>query len=97
MKRVDTVSVGPQPQFEENVKYYVNGEEEVHEYNKGPDRKQFSLSVREILTEAGFTPVEHYELTRDSDNHKFESLDEHVPIEFGEKLTATYKGDTPVS
>lgn len=97
MKDDDKVVTRPQPKFEESVKYYVNGEEEVHEYNKGPDRKQPALSVREILVEAGFTPVEQYELTRDSDGRKFESLDELVPIEFGEKFTATYKGDTPVS
>ncbi len=96
MKDVDA-GAAPQSQFEESVKYYVNGEEEVHEYDKGPDREEFSLSVREILAEAGFTPVEDYELTRDSDNHEFESLDERVPIKFGERFTATYKGDTPVS
>lgn len=84
-------------QFEESVKFYVNGEEVVHEYNKGSDREKLTLSVREILASAGFTPVEDYELTRDSDNHKFDSLDVKVPVKFGEKFTATHKGDTPVS
>ena len=88
------LEAAPRSQFEESVKYYVNGEEEVHEYDKGPDREEFTLSVREILTSAGFTPVEDYELTRDSENHKFESLDDEVPVKFGESFTATHKADT---
>ena len=91
------VEAAPTSQFEESLKYYVNGEEIVHEYNKGSDREELKLSVREILTSAGFTPVEDYELTRDSDNQKFESLDAKVAVKFGERFTATHKGDTPVS
>ena len=47
--------------------------------------------------DAGVAPVEEYELTRDGAQHPFESLDEAVPIEFGERFTATFTGPTPVS
>ena len=87
----------PTSQGEETLKYWVNGEEEVQTYEKGPDRKRFTLSVREILESAGFTPAEDYQLSRNSDNRTFGSLDEEVPIEFGEHFTATHKADTPVS
>ena len=81
----------------EEVKFFVNGEEVVHSFQKPPDRKVFKLTVREILTIAGFTPVEDYELTRDVDSHKFTSLDEKVPVENGELFTATHKGPTLAS
>lgn len=82
---------------EEVIKYFVNGEEVTHAYEKPPDRERFTLTVSEILASAGFTPIEEYELTRDSDQRTFESPDEPVPVEFGEKFTATFKGATPVS
>ena len=82
---------------EEVIKYFVNGEEVTHAYQKPPDRERFTLTVHEILASAGFTPVEEYELTRDGAQHSFESLDEAVPIEFGERFTATFTGPTPVS
>ena len=82
---------------EEVIKYFVNGEEVTHAYQKPPDREPFTLTVGEILASAGFTPVEEYELTRDSDQHHFESADKPVPVEFGEEFTATFKGATPVS
>ena len=82
---------------EEVIKYYVNGEEVTHAYQKPPDREPFTLTVREILASADFTPVEDYELTSDSDQHHFESPDEAIPVEFGERFTATFKGATPVS
>ena len=81
----------------EEIKYFVNGEEVVHAYEKPPDREVFKLTVREILTSAGFTPPEEYELTSDADNHHYTSLDEEVPVDFGERFTATHKGVTPVS
>ncbi len=81
----------------EVIKYFVNDEEVTHTFEKPPERKRFMLSVRDILESAGFTPVEEYELTRDSDPRPFESLDEEVPIENGERFTATFKGATPVS
>ena len=82
---------------DEEIKFFVNGEDVVHTYQKPRDREEFTLSVREILTEAGFTPPEEYGLTRDADNHTFGSLDEEVPVKFGERFTATHTGVTPVS
>ena len=82
---------------DEEIKYYVNGEEVVHAYQKPPDREVFKLTVREVLTSAGFAPPEDYELTRDGDSRPFESLDDQIPIDFGERFTATHKGQTPVS
>ena len=82
---------------EEVIKYFVNGEEVTHPYQKPPDRERFTLTVRELLASAGFTPVEEYELTRDGAQHPFESSDEAVPVEFGERFTATFKGPTPFS
>ena len=82
---------------EEEIKYFVNGEEVVHSYTKPSDRTVFKLTVKEILTSAGFTPPEEYELTRDADNHEYTDLEEEIPIEFGERFTATHKGVTPVS
>ena len=81
----------------EEIKYFVNGEEVVHAYEKPPDREVFKLTVREILTSAGFAPPEEYELTSDADNHLYTSLDEEVPVDFGERFTATHTGVTPVS
>ena len=82
---------------QEVVKFYVNGEEVTHAYVKPPERKRFTLSVREILVSAGFTPAEEYELTRDADHHTYQTLDEEVPIENGDRFTATFKGPTPAS
>lgn len=79
------------------IKYFVNDEEVTHTFEKPPERKGFTLTVRDILESAGFTPVEEFELTRDSDHHLYDSLDEEVPIENGERFTATFKGSTPVS
>ena len=81
----------------EVVKYFVNDEEVTHTFDKPPERKKFTLSVGEILASAGFAPAEEYELTRDSDHHLFDSLDEEVPVENGDRFTATFKGATPVS
>ena len=87
----------PQSDNDEEIKYFVNGEEVIHIFQKPPDRKIFKLTVREILTSAGFTPAEEYELTRDADNHTYESLDDEVPIAHGDRFTATHKGPTPAS
>ena len=86
-----------QSENDEEIKYFVNGEEVTHSFHKPPDRKIFELTVREILASAGFTPAEDYELTRDADHHTYVSLDKKVPVENGEKFTATYKGPTPAS
>lgn len=94
---VQELEVNIEPETEESVKFYVNGEEIVYHYQKPDDRKAFELKVREILNVAGFTPVENYQLKRDSDNVPFASLDEEVPVRNGDHFTALYKGDTPAS
>jgi len=71
------------------ITYFVNGEPQ-----KTDERK---LTVREILTNAGFTPAEDYELVRDHGHHKFTDLDQEVPIHKRERFTALFKGPTPVS
>ena len=81
----------------EVIKYIVNGEEIEHEFEKPPERRRFSLTVREILESAEFAPVEEWELTRDQDNHTFESPDDDVTLVNGEQFTATFKGVAPVS
>ena len=91
------LEVQPQPENNEEIKFWVNEEEVVYSYQKPDERKSFKLSVRDILTLAGFTPVENFELTRDSDNQKFPSLDYEVPVEQGDHFTAKYNAPTPAS
>ena len=81
----------------EELKFFVNEEEVVYEYQKAPDRRGYVLTVGEILTSAGFVPIEDFELTRDSDGHTFDSSQDEVVLELGEHFTAIYKGQTPVS
>jgi hypothetical protein len=71
------------------VTYYVNGEKQT--------AKQDKLTVREILTAAGFTPVTDYQLTRDEGHHVYRDYDEEVPLHEDERFTATFVGPTPVS
>jgi hypothetical protein len=71
------------------VTYYVNGEEQTTTKDK--------LTVREILTEAGFTPAEEYRLIRDEGNHVYKDYDEEVPLHENERFTATFLGPTPTS
>ena len=92
-KQPETIIVQPH----EVIKFFVNGEEVEHEFEKPPKRGRFTLKVREILESAGFTPVDEWELTRDQDNHTFASLYEEVPLQQREQFTATFKGPTPVS
>jgi hypothetical protein len=81
----------------EELKFFVNEEEVVYEYQKSPDRRGYVLTVEQILTSAGFVPVDGFELTRDSDGQTFYSPEDEVTLELGEHFTATYKGQTPVS
>ena len=81
----------------EELKFFVNEEEVVYEYQKPPDRRGYVLTVEQILTSAGFVPVESFVLTRDSDGYTFDSSQAEVVLELGEHFTATYKGQTPVS
>jgi hypothetical protein len=69
--------------------YFVNGEK-----LRTTEKR---LTVREILKDAGFTPVKEYRLSRDFDHHVFERYDTEVPIRDGEKFTATFVGPTPTS
>ena len=91
------LEVQPQPENNEEIKFWVNEEEVVYSYQEPDERKVLKLSVRDILTLAGFTPVENFELTRDSDNQKFPSLDYEVPVEQGDHFTAKYNAPTPAS
>ena len=94
---VQEIEVHVEPETEESVKFFVNGEEVVYFFQKSDDRKVLKLTVREILSTAGFTPVEKFELKRDGENDPYTSLDEEVPVENGDHFTALYKGDTPAS
>ena len=71
------------------ITYSVNGENQVTEQHK--------LTVRQILEDAGFVPVEQYDLTRDDGHHTYTSYDEEVSLHDGERFTATYKGPTQTS
>ena len=83
--------------MDEEIKYFVNGEEVIHSYQKPPDRKVFTLTVNEVLESAGFKPPDEYELTRDADSHTYASGNDEVQITFGERFTATHKGPTQTS
>ena len=91
------LEVQPRPENNEEIKFWVNEEEVVYSYQKPDERAVFKLSVRDILTLAGFTPAENFELTRDSDNQKFPSLGYEVPVEQGDHFTAKYNAPTPAS
>jgi hypothetical protein len=71
------------------ITYYVNGESQTTHHHQ--------LTVRTILTSAGFTPAEDYRLVRDAGNHTYTNLDEAVPLHEGEKFTALFQGPTPTS
>jgi hypothetical protein len=69
--------------------YFVNGERlTTHEGD---------LTVRQILTAAGFTPVEQYRLTRDKGDLVFTDYGHKVELHEDERFTATYVGPTPTS
>lgn len=71
------------------ITYFVNGEEE-----STTERK---VTVKEVLTRAGFTPVEDYDLTSDAGNQTFSDPAEVINIHQGERFTATFTGTTPTS
>ena len=81
----------------EELKFFVNEEEVVYEYQKSPDHRGYVLTVEQILTSAGFVPIDGFDLTRDSDGKTFDSPQDEVALEFGEHFTAKYKGPTAVS
>ena len=74
---------------DKTVTYFVN--------DNPYDTTEKKLKVRTILSGAGFTPVEQYDLTRVNGHHLFSNLDEDVPIHKDEKFLAVFKGTTPVS
>lgn len=69
--------------------YFVNGERQT--------TRDDDLAVRQVLTAAGFTPVEQYRLTRDAGNHVYTNYDETIEVHEDERFTATYIGPTPTS
>ena len=69
--------------------YFINGESQTTTRHK--------LTVRKILSNAGFNPVEEYRLTRDAGNKVFENYDDEAPIHENERFTATFLGPTPTS
>lgn len=71
------------------IVYFVNGEKQ--------ETQQHQLTVRTILTNAGFTPAEDYRLVRDAGNHAYTDLDEEVPLHENERFTALFQGPTPTS
>jgi hypothetical protein len=70
--------------------YYVNDEPETtHEH---------ALTVRAILTSAGFTPAEEYVLSSIKPPKEYRNdYDELVDIHEGEHFNAQFKGPTPTS
>ena len=84
----ERISVENKAAKKEVTHYSVNGEPQ--------ETVEKKLTVRVILTNAGFTPAEDYELTSEKDK-PFKSLDEEVNIKEGEKFTATFVGPTPTS
>jgi hypothetical protein len=69
--------------------YYVNGERQTTTDHK--------LTVRTILTNAGFTPAENYRLVRVAGNHTYTNLDEEIPLHEDEQFNALFQGPTPTS
>lgn len=78
-----------QEQGRRTITYFVNGERQTTHRD--------DLTVREILTAAGFTPVEQYRLTRDRGDHVYTDYDHKVELSEDERFTATYLGPTPTS
>jgi hypothetical protein len=71
------------------ITYYVNGETQTTSSHK--------LTVREILSNAEFTPPENYKLSRNAGHHEYTNYDEEVPLHEGERFTALFQGPTPTS
>jgi uncharacterized protein YabE (DUF348 family) len=71
------------------ITYYVNGESQTTTHHK--------LTVRTILTNAGFTPAENYRLVRVAGNQTYTNLDEEISLHEDEKFNALFQGPTPTS
>ena len=72
-----------------DITYYVNGESQTTHHHH--------LTVRALLSNAGFTPPEDYRLVRNTGNHTYTNLDEEVSLHQDEKFTALFQGPTPTS
>src|SRR5262249_43170051 len=72
-----------------SVTYFVTGEEQTAIENQ--------LTVRQILTAAGFTPVEQYRLTRAEGDHVYRDDAPEVPLWEGAPLPPPPLGPTPTS
>ena len=71
------------------IRYFVNDDPQ--------ETSEQKLTVREILKNAGFTPVKDYDLTKGTDSKPFPSLDEEISIQKDDKFIAVFNGTTPVS
>ena len=72
------------------TRYFVNGEEE--------NTKAESLTVRVILDQAGFQPVEDYTLKSEDPKENYDShYDREVRIHEDQRFEALHKGPTPTS
>jgi hypothetical protein len=86
---LEALPVADQEHEHKTITYLVNGERLTAHKDE--------LTVREILTAAGFTPVEQYRLTRDRGDHVYTDYDHKVELHEDERFTATYLGPTPTS
>jgi len=81
--------VADQEHEQRTITYFVNGERLTTQKDE--------LTVREILTAAGFSPIDQYRLTRDRGDHVYTDYDHEVELHEDERFTATYLGPTPTS
>jgi uncharacterized small protein (DUF1192 family) len=73
----------------ETITYVVNGEPLTTTEQK--------LSVRAMITTAGYTPVENYRLASASNNYVYDDYDQKILLRNGENFTVTFLGNTPVA
>ena len=88
MNAADSKSDQPRGKAGSVTNYSVNAEPQ-----QTTEKKLFG---RVILENAGFTPADDYELTR-NDGSKAVGLDDEEPIREGEAFTAKFTGPTPTS
>lgn len=77
------------PNHPHETPYTVNGEEEA--------TTEDSLTVREILENAGFTPAADYSLKSENPPRAYENYDEQVRIHPHQRFQAQFKGPTQTS
>lgn len=86
MGTVESAARRPKPK---TITYFVSDAAQTTEERK--------LTVRTILTNAGFTPAENYRLVREDGNKTLTDLDRKESIREGERFSALFNGPTPVS